>query len=355
MTEPLETAPSSAPTQRSWLRRTRRALGFGVSDADTIVVALAGFLVRGGIVLVLLPSAVLPSVIGIASITGVAAFGIDGRPTAWLIEVIVIISALAALWLVMAFILGSLVDVWLVDATLEDGGHATRRPRSLPPLGILLDLAGIRALCSLPLVGSLIWAGSRIYASAYNELTTPSNVTTPLPLRVIEGAADAVLVVGLAWLVGEVVGAIAVRRSILLGTGVWRSIGGAIEQIVRRPISSAATVIVSFGTSAAATGLAIAATAGAFDWCRIAARDQQAILVTIGVSPFSTTRDFRPVVFLLASIALAVAWFAALAISGIASAWRSSSFTIETADTLASAQPQTDSAILGLSGPSGER
>ena len=57
------------------------ALAFGLGDLDSVVVALAGFLLRGGIVLLALPSVVLPSVIGIAGVTGVDAFGIDGRPT----------------------------------------------------------------------------------------------------------------------------------------------------------------------------------------------------------------------------------------------------------------------------------
>ena len=333
----------------------RRALKFGVADGDTIVVALAGFLLRGGILLLLVPSAVLPSVIGIAGATGVAAFGIDGHPTPWLYEIVAVISALAALWLLLAFVVGSLIDVWLIDAALDPAGHASHRPHPLPDLRVLLDLAGVRVVCVMPLVAAIVWASSRIYTAAYDELTTPSNLATPLAVRVVESAADAVVVVGLAWLASEAVAAIAVRRLVLLDLGIWRSIGGALVQIVRRPVSSALTVLASFAAGIAAIALAMAATATAFDWCRVAARNQQPIAITIGIDQLSTTRDFRPVVFALAAVILGLARLAGMALSGIASAWRSAAFTGEAADAVSKARPDSTVATLGLSGAVSER
>jgi len=331
-TQPNDSAPPG------WTARMRRALAFGVADRDTIVVALAGFLLRGGIVLLLVPIAVLPSAIGIAGTAGVDAFGIDGRPTSWLFEVVAVISALSALWLLLAFLVGSLIDVWLIGAALDPDGQAMRRPRSLPEFRIVLDLAGIRAVCVVPLVLAGVWASSRIYNAAYNELTTPTNLAIPLPVRVVENAADAVVVVGLVWLLSEVVAAVAVRRLILLDLGAWGSIVGALGQIARRPISSASTVVVSFGASVAAIGMAMAATATTFDWIRVAARNGQPISVAIGLSPLSTTRDFRPIVFVLATAALGLAWFAALTLAGMASAWRSAAFTEETAAAVSEAR-----------------
>jgi hypothetical protein len=97
---------STQPDERAgfgWASRMRQALAFGVADLDTIVVALAGFLLRGGIVLLFVPISVLPSVLGIAGATGVDAFGIDGRPTLWFFEVVAIVTVLAAVWLLLAF------------------------------------------------------------------------------------------------------------------------------------------------------------------------------------------------------------------------------------------------------------
>ena len=346
--EELETARPHARAERAWTGRTRRTFRFGVSGLDTVTVALAGFLLRGGVLLLFLPSAVLPSVIGIAGVTGVDAFGIDGRPTAWLFEVAAIAGAGVAIWLLLSFVVGSLVDVWLLNMALDTDPQAVRSAQPLPELRILLDMAAIRAICIVPLTGAVLWAGSRIYLAAYNELTTPSNLATPLPVRVIQDAADAVLIVALVWLASEVVGAIAVRRLVLLDRGVWRSLGGALVQIAKRPVSSAATVLVSFGISIVAVALAVAATATTFDWCRVAARNEQAITI-------NGHGDLRPAVFILAAVALGVAWVVGLALAGIASAWRSAAFTGETASALSGPPRESAAERLGLSGSMSER
>ena len=353
--ERLAQDPPDDPARRRWVGRIRRAFAFGVADPDTATVALAGFLLRGGLVLLFVPSVVLPSAIGLAGAAGVDAFGIDGRPTAWFMAIVVVAAAAIALWLLVALTVGSLIDVWLIEAALDAQGHPARRSRPLPAFGTLLDLAGIRAVCILPVAAALAWASTRLYDAIYTELATPSNLATPLPIRVIQSAADAVVVVVLVWLASEVVGAIAARRSVLLGAGIVRSIWTAILQIVRRPVSSASTVIASYGASAVAIGLAMAATATTFDWCRVAARNQQPISETIGFGSFSTTRDFRPLIFLLAVIALAAAWIIAMAVSGITSAWRSAALTGETSAAVLGDPTGTTGQALGLSGPAAER
>ena len=298
----------------------RRAIEFGLGDTDATVVALAGFLLRGGFLVVLLPIVVLPSVIGLAGATGVDAFGIDGHPTAWLFEIAAVVAVVA----------GSLVDIMVIGAAIEPDAGTAPRTRSLPGLGLVTDLAVIRAICAAPLGPALYWAGVQIYSSAYDELTTPTNLVTPLAVRVVQGAAPAFVVLVLTWLVSEVFGAMVVRRMVLLDTGITRSFVGALVQLIRRPVSTAATAVVSYGVSAAAIGLALVTSAVAFDWCRVAARTSQSIAVTIDLGPLNTTRDFRPVVFVFTAAALCVSWIAALAIAGITSAWRSAALTNET-------------------------
>jgi hypothetical protein len=340
---------------RSWPMRMGMALAFGVGELDAAVVALAGFLLRGGVVLLALPSVVLPSVIGIAGVTGIDAVGIDGRPTPWLFEIVVVFGGAVILWLALASLIGSLIDVWLIEATVDATDRPVRRGRSLPEIGLLLDMVAVRGICLLPLAGALAWASTRVYTVAYNELTTPSNLATPLPVRIVENAADAVVVVALVWLVTETVAALAVRRLVLADGGVWASIVGTLVQIVRRPLSTVSTAVASTGASVLATAIALAATATAFDWCRIAARNQQPIAISLGFGPLSTTRDFRPIVFVLAGLILASAWVAAAALSGIASACRSAAWTGEVVTSLSGAQAGPAAAKLGLSGGTGER
>jgi len=332
-----------------WLGRMRRALAFGLSGRDTVVVALAGFMLRGGIVLLAVPSAVLPSVIGLAGALGVNAFGIDGRPTTSFFELVAVISAVAASYLLLAAVIGSLIDVWLIEAALDPDGRPPSRPRPLPSIEQLLNLAGIRAVCLVPLAVALVWAGSRIYASAYNELTIPSSLGVPLAVRTVLGAVDAVAVVVVVWLLEETIGAVAVRRLVLTRCGVWRAIGGALIQLIRRPIASAATVLLSYFASALAMAAGIALITATFDWCRVAARIQQPIAMSLGIGQFSTTRDVRPVLFLLAALALGLAWVAASTLAGIASAWRSAAITGEVAEATSQAAGKPSESRLGLS------
>jgi hypothetical protein len=315
-------------------------------------VALAGFLLRGGIALLLVPSLVLPSVIGAAAVTGVDAFGIDGKPSVWLFEVAAAIAVALAIWLLVAFVVGSVIDAWLIEAVVDPDGRDVSRARPLPGLGVVLDLAGIRAVCALPLLPAGYWAGMQIYTATYNELTAPTNLTTPMAIRVFQGAADGFIVLGLVWLVTEVIGAIAIRRVVLLDQDVPKALAGAAVQLVLRPLTSLATVAVSYGVGIAATLASIAITSTALDWCRVAARNSVPIVWRLG--RLSLTPDLRPLVFILAALAVGLAWVLALSVSGFASAWRSAAFTEETAAATVGESGRLQ-LRLGLSGPDQER
>lgn len=336
-----------APARPVWRSRTARAIAFATSDRDTVIVALAGYLVRGGILVLLIPSVVLPSLLGLAAFTGVDAFGIDGRASVWLLLLVAAVAIAASVWLLLAVVVGSLVDVWMIEATLDTAGHGARRPRPLPGLGLILDLAGLRILCSLPLIGSILAAAPQVYTAGYNELTNPTNLTTPFVARVFGDAAPAFALIGAAWLVSEVVGAIAVRRVVLTGDGAWRSLGATLAQIARRPATTGATVTVSYGAAALAAAIAVVATAAAFDLVRVAARNDAA-------ADFPTAA-LHFVLLLLASVGVGVAWVVGLAVSGIASAWRSAAFTEETAAALSADGPDPTVERLGLSGHGPER
>jgi hypothetical protein len=366
------------PTQRPAGRRPGRAgrlvraASFGLTDRRAQPVALAGFLLRGGIVLLAVPSLVVPSVIDIAGAVGLRAFTIAGQPTILLVALIAIGVLVALTWLTVAILFGSAADAWLVTMAMDSARRGGRPPvpvpagepgddpgLTLPPASMILRLAGIRLMCLLPLAIAVGWAATQVFNAAYNELLTPTNLATPLPIRVALDAGDAVAIVTVVWLAGETVAAIAVRRQLLMGSGIWRSLAGALAEIGRRPISSLATAVVTYAVSFAAIGLAIVATSVAFDWCRMAARNQVPIAIQFGFGPVSTQRDFRPVVFGLAAISLGLVWVGSLALAAVTSAWRSAAFTSEVADALyeanAATVPQARGDGLGLSGAAAER
>lgn len=324
----------------NWLGRVRLAATFGLVGSDVPTVALAGFLVRGGLFLLLLPGVVLPSVLGIAGATGVHAFTLSGDPTPWFVEVLAAVSVGLLVWLLLSAVIGSLIDVWLVRAALEVGNEDLGRAFPVARAGLILRLAAVRLLCLVPLAIALVWAGGRVYTATYDELITPSNLAVSLPLRVVGDATDAVAVVVATWLVCETIGAIAARRLILTGDSVWRAIAGALAQILRRPIWTLLAVATSLAASIVVALAMFLGTATAYNWVDVATRTEKPIAETLGIGAFTTTRDFRPVVFLLAVVAVAIAWLLALALSGVTSAWRSAAITHEVSAALRRVEPR---------------
>ncbi len=312
-----------------WVIRTRLAAAFCLANSDVPTVALAGFLIRGGLALLLLPSVVLPSVIAIAGATGVRAFTLSGDPTPWFVGVLAVAGIGALAWLVLSLAIGSLTDRWLVREAVELGYDGADRFQPAAGPGLIAGMASVRLACLVPLAAALAWAGGRVYTATYNELTLPSDVAAALPIRVLGDATDAVAIVAATWLACETVAAIAVRRMILTGASPWRAIGSAIVQIVRRPLWTLLAVAISFAATGVALALAFLGTATAYGWVAATARSDQPIVVKLGFGALTTTRDFRPLAFLLAVVALAAAWLVALALAGLTSAWRSGAITHE--------------------------
>ncbi len=341
---------------RGWPGRQWRAARFALGGRGAATTALAGFMVRGGIVPLVLPIVVLPSVIDLAGAVGVDAFSIAGQPTTLLVGLIITVVVAATCWLIGASLFGSLTDFWLVQMALSEakdravmdvsaadaGGIRSEGPaRDHPDAGDgpddpprpggprrpdssgVLELAAIRIVCIVPLALVIAWTTTQIFTAAYTQLITPSDISTPLPIRVILAATSAAAILLTVWLLTEALAAVAVRRHILTGSDFVDSIGGALRQILRRPIQTLATEVVPFAVSAATMGLAFLACSVAFDWCRIVVRTQ------VTIDPLGATVDIRPILFAGTALVLSLSWIAAIVVAAIASAWRSAAFTFE--------------------------
>ena len=329
------------PVGGGWASRTRRALLFGLSGWEPAAVALVGFVLRGGILPLALPGVVLPSVITIAGLTGLNAFTIAGQPTPWFIGMGILLGFLFCLWFVLAGLVGAVADVWLVRAVLGDGRATLRQAQVLPDGTRLLEMLAIRTFCLIPLFAVFVWSVGQVASSTYNELITPSDLSTPLPLRVIGDAGGSIAILVAAWLAMEILAAIAVRRLLLNDRGLGDAFGGALALLIRRPISWLATIVVSYGLSFVVLALPLLATYVVFGWVSDTARIATPIALTIPLGPLTTTRDLRPLALLGSAVVLILVWFVAFALAGIASAWRSALFTQEVA--AASAPVQSES------------
>ena len=326
----------------SWLSRMEAAVAFTSKRRDAWLVALGGFLVRGGVVALVLPIVVLPSPIGVVSFVGLDPLNIAEQPTAWLYLAIGLAVGLVIAWLLAAGAIGSAVDIWLVREALRSGvGAHPATParvfsrRSHSDRSLIVQLMAIRGFLFVPLAAMVGLAGVVIGVKTYNESLIPTDLATPLILRVLGGTFPAVAGILVVWTLTETLGAIAVRRQIVLRRGVLPSLLGAIGDAVRRPLTTAATAAGAFLLSAISLVVSIGALYLAFDACRAAARNYavatSSILPEAG-GPQRSGDALATLAVLVAAVAmLAAVWLMSLAASGVASTLRSAAFTRESA------------------------
>jgi hypothetical protein len=278
---------------------------------STWPLGLLGFLVRGGWLLVVAPIVVVPTPVGLANVIAPLLEDVAfGRRTAEVAISAGIVAVGALVWL---------VGGGLIAAGAEaEGVHRIAEEEGVPLLDhpVAWRILGVRLLAQVPLAVAAVWAAVRIVGVAYRELTVPSDVTVPLVWRIVVGAPDAFVIASLAWLFGEVVGAIAARLVVVGGADIRTALRDGLGRARRRParmgalgLATTAALVVVLGT----TGLAAGAT-----WNALGAA------LTIG--------DSAPTIILLLFLFVGL-FVGGLVLIGVASAWRSAVWTIDVAGT----------------------
>jgi hypothetical protein len=185
---------------------------------------------------------------------------------------------------------------------------------AVPPRGWLsVRVAAAHLLAHVPTALVLGIGSVRIAGVAYVELTNPFEVTTPLILRVIAGAASPIAAIVVVWLFGEVIGGLAARRIVLGGGSVLGSLRGAVGDAIRRPFG---TLVPALGTTLClAIDLGALLGAVAVTWTQVGDR----------------LSDLRadPSGLMIGLLAFAASWIAALALTGLIDAWRGAAMTFE--------------------------
>jgi hypothetical protein len=214
------------------------ALRATLATPATWPLALATFLLRGGIVIVALPILVLPTPVGLADVFAptvtALAFG-SISPEVFIVGGAAVVGLLA--WLVGAG--------WLAAAIEAEGALVVALDQEVhpPPVGqsaghVAGRILAARLFALVPVAIALSLGSVRIVFATYRELTSPLDVSTPLVMRVLRDSPEVVVAVLLTWLVGEVVGAIAARRIALAGDGVVRALHVAVDTCLRHPVST---------------------------------------------------------------------------------------------------------------------
>ena len=313
--------PDPTPPSVGWLRAAGVATSQTLGRPRLWPIALAGFLLRGGIVLFALPIVVLPTPTGLSNVFAedVAALALGGPAPATILRLGLLLGLLVA-WLVVGTIVGVIAELTLVEAVAGDPEvrslETSERATSLPPAdvdaGLVARAVGVRLVALAPLGLALVWAIPRVVAATYHELILPDELVTPIVLRVLRDAPDAPLVLLASWLLGEAIGAIGVRAVALDGLGVRSALVAATRRLLGRPLTSLLTTGAGLGVGLVAIvpGLAAAAVV----WSQLGA----------------ALEGTAPAVVILGATALFVAaWAGGLVLASAASAWRAAAWTTE--------------------------
>jgi hypothetical protein len=283
---------------------TRRALAAATrwvgARPDMWAISLAGFLVRGGILVLAIPILILPTPIGVASFVGADAVTAAG-PTDLFLLVAAVVGSVVAAAIAAGFVIGAAVDRVVLRAWVADGR------RDAPASGMFAGVArvvAVRLTAAVPFVVAAAWAVPRIATAGYRELTLPDDLATPFPLRVLAAAPEAAVALLLGLLLCELIAGLATVHLVVDGSSVPRSLWRVVPYLVRRPVPTLATFIAGVAGLLLLLGVPLVVATAAWGMARDAFAGGDPVPAIVAVATLSAT------------------WVAGLCLAGAASAWR---------------------------------
>ena len=280
------------------------------------LLALAGFLARGGILLFLIAVVTLPSPLALSDVFEPLIRQVYfGGATPMVVAMVgLAVGSVVAVILAGALIGASTEVVLIGDArsAAAEEGLPTRMDRP-PARWVIVRVAAARLVAHVPFAIVFALGSVQIVDVIYAELVTPTDVLTPLPIRVVRSTIGPLLVMLAALVLGEITGGLAARRIAVGGGSVLGSVSRAYGDLFGRPRSSLLPALLT----TLILGLDLAAMLAAVDLAWTAARSQ---LVQIPTDPLATG---------LALATFAAAWCLALLVTGLIDAWRSVAMTFE--------------------------
>jgi len=284
------------------------------------VVALSPFLVRGGLVLFLVPIVVVPSPVNLATAFGptITRIALSGLSPEFALIIAVAFATFLA-WLLVGGWAAAIAERDLIAAVAVDEDlprpDGAARPWPVQRPGRTWRIVVVRLAGHLPTVVALAWGALRLVQATYRELTVPSDVATPIALRVMAAVPDVVLGIVATWSLGEILGSLGARRIVLRGQSVDAAYLGAWADLLRRPVSAIATFVVP--TAVLLLAIVPLGIGAGIAW------DGLRVRLATGNTGF-------PIDVALVLIAFVAVWLAGLLVAGLLAAWRSAAGTLET-------------------------
>jgi len=305
---PVAASPAAAPLQSLAAVLTASLLATLTRPAWWVL-ALAAFLARGGVLVILLPIVQLPTVAGLANSLGPVLVGfVFGGPSGSFLVIVATISTAMLAWVVAGGLLGGQLDLALVrGAAQEDELEGRPAPGSSGAGRAFVA----RMLAHVPTTVVLGWGAVRLVDAAYQELIRPGDPALPVALRVALRIPEIVATLAAAWALGEGVGGLAVRH-LAWGASLPRALARALRSLLRP--SGIATFVVTNGALTIVV-LTAAAAAG------VASNHLRVVLLDGGAGT-----DVG-----LALLLFSLTWVAGLWLLSLAVAWRAAAWTFEVA------------------------
>jgi hypothetical protein len=333
------------------IARLTTAAELVLAEPGSWLVSAAGFLARGGVVLFAAALLQLPSPITLTLVFGVDSVTATGDPTARLITTVAILILLGVLAVVAMLLIAAWTDVVSVARVWSKAGAASdasagparevpdrRRRGWARAASDVLAISWLQSLGILPGLLALALVAPMLRDVAVGELLLPTSLSVPFLVRVASDVAGPLARALVILAVSELLVTMATRQY-LAATGVrssLRAYGQALAQIVRQPLSVMATWLVGWLVLIGAMLFALSAVSLAWNEVRAVFLD-----VDFRPPPAPATGAPFPLVAgipvdalagaLGAAVLLALVWISAIALIGMASAFRSTLWTLTVA------------------------
>jgi hypothetical protein len=312
----------------------RTAAGVVIADPGLWLLGIIGFGVRGGLVLLTLPVLTIPSPV-LLSIIFRRELGTSGT-TGSFDTMVVAVAGVSGLLVLLAIMVSAWADLHAFERCVATPRSAALRlgrpPRRLAPRdrnSLLLWVAAIGAAGLVPiLLITLLYAG-RLGGIVATELEQPSDLGSPLVARVLRDVVPGLGVMALVVAMVEVLVSLASRRLMAARMGLLPDGPGESSEsrlaargalrLLRQPLRVMGIAFLSWATALVSAGLAMAA-----------------LTLTWGATRpglLSLSRPADPGVLvgaLFTACLLSTVWLATLCLCGVAGAFRSSLWTMDT-------------------------
>jgi hypothetical protein len=198
------------------------AIAIVIGEPRLWILGIAGFLFRGGWLVLAVPIWTMPSPVAVTTLIGADAIG-TGGVTPGLVTVIAAIFVVVVLILVVSAVGSAWVDLLGFEHFVRERETADLRAGRQPVAlsagnrrGVVLRLVSLYAGALVPAAAALIVAAIGIGQATYQDFLLPGRLEVPLLLRVAGAATAPLLVLALLLVAAEVIASVGTRR--LLGS-----------------------------------------------------------------------------------------------------------------------------------------